>query len=528
MNIRSAFCAGSAAAAWAVSACVPPACGAVPFTVAARSSAPIPGLPNARYGSFGAASINDHGVIAVGGYTSGQYPGEALFSGAAGDVRVIMHRGDRAPGTSGGLFQMPLGPTLNAAGQVLFVGNLLTGYGDTTEANKQGLWLHTPGQPMEMIARNGSLIPGTSGKTFKGYNYLATGDGGDVGFVSGVLPADNPGLSTGLFARSPGGPLVTVGVDGMPAPGFSTTFQGFDGGGVNARGQIAFDARHNGSMNSAWAGTPGALTKLAHWGAPSPVNGSVYGQVFNAVKISSGGHAIFQGYFEGGGGEVPTFGSGIFSGPIGAVKAVARTGQSAPGTTAQFGIQLSTTPQISADNYITFDASLTGDGVTSANDSGLWIGSAAEGFNLVAREGDVAPGTGGAAFGEFLNTAFLSIDEGGSGAFRMNLTGPGVTAANAGSIWSFDSASNLQLIARMGDTINVDGVMRTINLIRTNFGANGDNGFATSLANDRFAYTANFTDGSSAVLIAHVPEPSACGLILITLAATLGRRTRRD
>ena len=52
-------------------------------------------------------------------------------------------------------------------------------------------------------------------------------------------------------------------------------------------------------------------------------------------------------------------------------------------------------------------STLVSGGVTSANDSGLWTGTAGN-LTLVAREGDVAPGSGGQTFGAFSANVFLN------------------------------------------------------------------------------------------------------------------------
>ena len=103
---------------------------------------------------------------------------------------------------------------------------------------------------------------------------------------------------------------------------------------------------------------------------------------------------------------------------------VARRGDPAPGVAGSNFNSISNFGMRLADGgKVLFGSSLVGGGVTTANDSGLWTGTPGN-LTLVAREGDVAPGSGGQTFGSltggnlFLNAAgqvlFTNVLSGGN------------------------------------------------------------------------------------------------------------------
>src|SRR6185295_17630671 len=85
------------------------------------------------------------------------------------------------------------------------------------------------------------------------------------------------------------------------------------------------------------------------------------------------------------------------------------------------------------------------------NDSGLWLGGPS-GISLMAREGDVAPGTSGAIFGDLTNIANHSINGTGAVAFNYALRSSagapgGVTSTTANAFWT-TAGGSLTLVAR--------------------------------------------------------------------------------
>jgi hypothetical protein len=91
-------------------------------------------------------------------------------------------------------------------------------------------------------------------------------------------------------------------------------------------------------------------------------------------------------------------------------------------------------PRIDDAGNVIFEASLAGPGVDTANNRGIWTGRG-NSLQLLARAGDVPPGVEGGAvyFGFNCNPV---INGNGNAAFLASLTGPGITTSNDLGIWS--------------------------------------------------------------------------------------------
>jgi hypothetical protein len=170
---------------------------------------------------------------------------------------------------------------------------------------------------------------------------------------------------------------------------------------------------------------------------------------------------------------------------------------------------------------IAFRGQLIGNGVTDQSDSGIWADSAGS-IQLVAREGDQPPGvSGNAAFAEFDRNSHV-LNALGQIAFLGGLVGDGITAANDVGIWATAQNGALSLIAREGDELEVrPNEFRTISELRFLGGSgNGDsrpNGFNNV---GQVAFYAQFSDGSSGVFVSDrvaIPEPTSLWLLAIAV-----------
>ena len=99
-------------------------------------------------------------------------------------------------------------------------------------------------------------------------------------------------------------------------------------------------------------------------------------------------------------------------------------GDPAPGTrSATFGLL---SPVATASGAVIYSGVLVGSGVDASNDTGIW--SDARGpLELIVREGDVAPGAGGATFGVLRSP---HANDRGQLVFESLLVGPGVSPAD--------------------------------------------------------------------------------------------------
>jgi hypothetical protein len=183
------------------------------------------------------------------------------------------------------------------------------------------------------------------------------------------------------------------------------------------------------------------------------------------------------------------------------------------------GVQFAT-PQPARNNDngdVAFFSNVTGAGVTAANDFALWL-VADDGTSLIAREGWQAVGTpAGVLFGNMDST--LALNNFGQIAFTSPLTGTGVTSANDRGLWA-GSSNDLFLVAREGDVIDLDpgpgellktisgtdGISFAVGYGTTTF--NGSSGFNDA---GQIAWQATFTDATTAILLSTLPstEPNA-------------------
>ena len=133
---------------------------------------------------------------------------------------------------------------------------------------------------------------------------------------------------------------------------------------------------------------------------------------------------------------------------------VAVTGSQAPGLSLGMNFQNGGigTPQIDVTGNIFFRSLISGTGVTTTNDGALFAFPASGSTMLVAREGDVAPGTGGAQFLAISNPVFSN----GRVAFIATLTGAGVVTSNSQAIFA-GTPDAITMVARKGELVAITG-----------------------------------------------------------------------
>jgi hypothetical protein len=279
-----------------------------------------------------------------------------------------------------------------------------------------------------------------------------------------------------------------------------------------------------------WSDGSGSLALVARSGnqasgLPSGVYYSGFPQ-FGMPALNNIGQVAFGAYLGGSGVDLTNY-QGIWVGATNNLTLVARNGSQAPGTLS--GVKFASVNSnlfelpLNDAGQIAFTAPLTGSGVDANNNQGLWSGSAGN-LALVARKGDQAPGTpAGVNFLFIDETWTLKLNNSGQTAFRAGLTGNGVVLdTNHLGIWATDQHGDVQLIARMGDLLEVTpGDFRTIAGLEGSFRLNNVG---------ELAFNATFTDGSSGIFVSNrvaIPEPSAFALAVLGTASLLSRTHRR-
>jgi hypothetical protein len=478
-------------------------------------------------------------------------------------------------------------PVLNAAGDVAFYG-VLGGTG-VDGTNYSGLW-STAGGTLSLVARQGV--------NFGNFNDFASlppvlNADGEVAFYHPYYPAAS-------IWSTVGGTLAVVAREGNAGPGpnvgAGVNFISFGNHALNAAGEVAFNGQLTGtgvtSANNTgiWSTVGGTLAVVAREGNAGPGPNVGTGVNFSSLGgpvLNSAGAVAFGGTLTGTGVLAGNDG-GIWSTVGGTLAVVAREGGGGPGPNVGAGVNFSSlgSPVINAAGEIAFRGDLTGTGVNSANDSGIWS-TAGGTLTVVAREGSGAPGLnlglGGALFGPVINAAgevafrsrignsdygiwsntggtlavvalsgnvgpgpnvgtgvnfsFLddpSINAAGDVAFRGILTGTGVDDTNDGGLWS-TAGGVLHVVVREGELFDVDpgpGMdLRTISHI--DFGldsdpSGGEDGRTLTFNDDGLlTFELEFTDDSSGIFTAMVPEPSGLAMLSASALALLRRVRRR-
>jgi hypothetical protein len=453
------------------------------LTLVARRGNQAPGTPaGVNFIPFfstpvlnGAGQAAFRGSLTGTGVTGSNDSGIWSEGGGSG-LALVAREGSQAPGTAAGVnfgdFSFtPL--VLNGAGHTAFRGDL-TGTG-VTISNDRGIWSEGGGSGLALVARTGSQAPGTAvGVNFSGFGDPVLNGAGQTAF-HGTLTGTGVTSSNdrGIWSEGGGSGLALVARTGSQAPGTA------DG------------------VNFSSFGTP----------------------VFNGA-----GHTAFRGDLTGTG-VTGLNDSGIWSeGGGSGLALVAREGSQAPGTADGVDFSHFGDPVLNGAGQAAFRGSLTGTGVTGSNDSGIWSEGGGSGLALVAREGSQAPGTAtGVTFSSF-DTPVLN--GAGQTAFSASLTGAGVTSSYDFGIWATAPDGVLHLIAREGDRFDVDDdpliVDRRMILFMSLITASGgEDGRHTSF-NDtgQLAFWLRFTDGSEGIFVATIAAPFTVTITPATAPAT--------
>jgi hypothetical protein len=426
---------------------------------------------------------------------------------------------------------------INAAGQ--FATSFITSQPGTA------LYTHTGGT-LSLVAREGDPAPGMPGQQKYGVlnTVLLLGDAGRVGFVNLTRVNGSPSESA-VYAGVPGS-VAIVARSGVQAPGVpaGAVFGGFDfafnHGAMKPSGtQVVNGAVTGGGTTTSndegfWVGSTAAnLTLAAREGtqAPGLPAGALYGDFFGVFPANNAaGKLAFRGKLQttSGGVTADTDGA-IWSGQVGAFVPLAREGDQAPGAPAGAVYAGFGDPVLDAAGRTAFQAALKpgAAGLTAERVNGLWSERTAGTVALLVREGTQAPGApAGATFDRF-DRPFVNAR--GELAFtgKLKTTSGGDTTLTDSGLWVADADGQIALIAREGDPFQVaPGAFRTIKEITLpNFATGGEDGLTTAFGDDQLVFRLTFTDNSSGVFTAAVPEPAS--LALLPAAAILLQRRRR-
>jgi hypothetical protein len=429
-----------------------------------------------------------------------------LFAGTPGAVQAVALQGSPAP--AGGNYTNSFSDLLqNASGQVAFSCSLTSG------SAAQGMFVGTPGS-LQTVVLTGTPSPGGGGN-YSGLSSPLLNGSGRVGFSAALTGGSS---TAGLFAGVPGS-VQPVALLSTPSPA-GGNYSFFSRLVLNAGGQVAFFAQMTGGPSTAgvFAGTPGAVQAVALQGSPAPAGGN-YAAGLGSPLLNDAGQVAFVANLTGG----PAT-QGVFAGAPGALQAVALQGNPAPagGNYDSFSFD----PVLNGAGKVAFRATLTG----GSSPAGLFVGTPGA-VQAAALAGAAAPA--GGSFSAFFPP---QLNGPGQVAFLATLTGAGVDTTNDLGLYA-GPAGALAKVVRKGDQLDVDpgpGVdLRTVAAIgfRGDFNtvSGGQDGRGVALTDGGLlVFSLAFTDGSSGVFVSQltpVPEPAVAGLVAAAgLAAAVWRR----
>jgi PEP-CTERM motif len=226
---------------------------------------------------------------------------------------------------------------------------------------------------------------------------------------------------------------------------------------INGAGQVSFSALLNGlavditNDSGIWSEASGELTMVAREGnrAPGTESGVIYNSFARARYVHNDmGQTVFRGVLTGPGVDT-TNDDGLWLRNTDSLSLLARGGDAAAGLGPGVVYELVTKAALNNTGQVAFRGRTSGDG--SSIDRGLWLGTQGS-FKLIARDGDPAVGAGpGVVYNSLSNTDVALINDIGQTAFISHLSGPNVSNLNDVAIWmgGYDS---LVMVIRQGDS----------------------------------------------------------------------------
>jgi hypothetical protein len=399
-------------------------------------------------------------------------------------------------------------PRISSSGLIMFGANIWDVAAPTiTAANDSVLYGGTPAN-WQILAREGSAAPGCGGATFStdfsgmAYAGTALNGAGQIAFQSslagpGVVTANDAAWFTGSI-----GNVQLMLRKGDLAPGGEQVSAIGNSAFMNSAGQILIEVTFvlgTGTnpvttLNDKALGvyTPGmGFAEILREGNPAPTPpGTFY------ASPSLSGVATFNG---AGQALVGINNLLVLASPSG-TSVVMQNLDAAPGVPgANFNAVNTFNMSLTDGGTVAFNATLVNGGVTMLNDSGLWTGTAGN-LTLIAREGDVAPGSGGQTFGHFTGNPFLNAA--GQVLFSNLVSGSGFVQ----SMYSWDPVLGLQPVFFPNDSIEVQpGVFRTFIQSASAPNSNSTGARPLCFANDgTVTLRPSFSDGSWGIVTVRI------------------------
>jgi hypothetical protein len=404
----------------------------VRVTTVYRTGDPVPGLPDATVGGWGAAAIGDSGRVLATMWLAGA--------------------------------NYPLG-------------------------NNKSIVTWTPTGGLEIVGRENQPVPGIPNLNYRaaGINVdvainLVVTPGGDIGVVPSML--DTVGGAFGLRGVLVGpanAPAPTLWESG-PAPGYGAfpfsqyqeRFTVRDGGATAVMGRV-FDA----GATVIWVGFPGAMTAALQTGlqAPGlPIGINIQSMADNSLRMDDQGWILFQATLPLGNGITQSNRSLLYLGPYDNVGVLARTGEVVPGVPgAVFTGFVGDGLRLNGVGALCYQAFVSGGGTDEVIITG---GSGT--YSALARDGEPAPGAPGTTL-ERVSRSRILMNGLGRVAFACKLAG---APAETDSAIFVGDPLGVSMVLREGDPMPGGGVAPDLQNVATRWTFNDRGQFAFILPVD--------------------------------------------
>jgi hypothetical protein len=355
-------------------------------------------------------------------------------------VTPVLHVGDPAPGIPGAtVVLLPLPPQIDGAGNVLVWGQFVYEGGTT---GYDALWYRGP-SGLEVIAYEGMQVPDMPrGVTYRWmFEHLAEcGRIGITAFVQG--PGIVPGFNDLVNFAGPPEDIRKVLQGGDPAPGLEpgTIIDASRGTGLtawlsdNARMMVVAWLAGPGidetNDQAIWIGAPDDLQLIWRKGMEAPGTGGARFAWANFAVFNDQRQIAFIGGLVHEPGIDYTNHVGIWSGPGGGLRLVARYGDPAPGTTGQItGLN---PPSFNRWGNLTFSELISDEDAGIVNDNALW--THVDGVTcLIGRNGDAVPDIASAVeLGAIGNPTMRAVAD---VFYVVKYRGVGVDESNEWAMW---------------------------------------------------------------------------------------------
>ncbi len=403
--------------------------------------------------------------------------------------------------------------------------------GDGVHLNNQfGIWKGS-GVTSRLVVRDGDEAPGVPGAIFQRTAHYTRYNSSPSGEVGIYRTLEGPGINaqndSGVWA-SRDGSLELRYREGDGVPGFTgAQFTSFNTPIVNAEGNLAIYAGiYDGSVAETWLfkETDGVLEPIIkRFGTMPDTNGGVLTTIQSALLSDRGDMAI-NARLQRSGADIHSLNDeGIWMHSAGSLRLIAREGDAAPGTGGALFAGMDHM-QMNEEGDVAFVSFLSRDGDTEKS---LWSSHADE-LRLIAENGAVAPGASGRTFNlhAFYEYAFNDL---GQAAFEAPLSDPTGTDPDLESLWLYDPfADRPFLVVKEGDLFDIDPDplvedLREVASIGLKPADSFDNGSGLG-ADGTLAFELYFTDFTTGVFTATIPAPGALLLIPMALAVQWRRR----